>query len=77
MSTSLSISNQSFDTVTASCPASKRAIAGGFRQPDGLFVIHQSFATSTGDGWSVQGFNRQLGPGGNTLTAFAVCAFVS
>jgi len=77
VTTSLNVSNQSFDTVTATCPGSKRAIAGGFRQTSGQIDIHQSSANSAGNGWSVQGFNRQLGPGGNTLTAFAVCAFVS
>lgn len=74
---SLTVASQTFDTVTALCPAPKRAIAGGFRQPTAFFDIQQSSGNATGDGWSVRAFNTAPAPGSDNLTAFAVCAFVN
>jgi hypothetical protein len=73
----VTVSSQSFDTVTALCPSPKRAIGGGFRQITAFFDIQQSAANAAGDGWSVRAFNTGPIPGSDTLTAFAVCALVN
>ena len=74
---SVSLSNQSFTTVTALCTGGRKVIAGGFQQSSGDVDILESFADPVQNGWSVKGFDHVVGPGGSSFSAFAVCAFVS
>jgi len=71
MSSPVNLGSNQQNGATATCPAGKKALSGGWDSVGGTFEVKRSEPTSSNTGWQVIVDNNPIA---TTLTVFAVCA---
>jgi hypothetical protein len=61
----------SAQTLTVAAPTGKKAISGGFHDPNGSVVVRYSYPSSDGATWNLEVYTNASGT--FTTTASAVC----